>query len=163
MYKGILAPNIIIMLPTDESSTLKPKTSCGTAAAFKTYSQWIKEKYRRVRNIFKESTKCWTCHIWGCSLEPSPQHGCPTPPASCFFPFPLLQGKKSGVSGPSGVTELPRRSPHDLLLSGGAVLTARIPYFDCNETGSSPMPNWTCPSRVQQTPAQWCQQTITYS
>lgn len=85
------------------------------------------------------------------------------PPTSCLSPFSLLQGEKSGSLQHSGVTELPRRYLHDLLLSGGATLTAWIAYFDCNETGISPMPNWMGTSRAQQSPAQWQWQTITYS
>lgn len=46
------------MLSTEKSTTLKSKTSWGTKAAFKTYTQWVKEKYERVRNLLNELTKC---------------------------------------------------------------------------------------------------------
>lgn len=82
------------------------------------------------------------------------------PPPACSL-SPVAGGV--GVSGPSEVTELPRRSLRDLLLSGEAMLTARIAYFDCNETGSSPTPNRMGTSRAQQTPAERWPSTITYS
>lgn len=80
--------------------------------------------------------------------------------------FPICGGggeEWESPATPEWLAELPRRYLYDLLLSEGTMLTVWIAYFDCNETGSSPMPNWIVTSRAQQTLAQWRQQTINTS
>lgn len=103
-------------------------------------------------SIWKDPTKSSTCYIWG---DLSPLLGMVAQdalaPPDCS-PSLCCRGRGVGVSSPSRVTGLPRRSNCGLLLSGAAV-TAWIACFDCNKTGSSPTPNQMGASRTQQTSA----------
>lgn len=71
-------------------------------------------------------------------------------PPACF-PSLCCRGRGVGVSSPSRLTELPRRSHCGQLLSGAAA-TPWIAYIDWNEIGSSPTPTQTGTSRAQQSP-----------